>query len=183
MNTPETIIHQTKQWLQQVVIGCNFCPFALPVVKKDAVQYIVCDATETAAVLEQLLLEMKRLDELPEVETSLIILSEGFQRFDLYLKLVEWAEALIEQEGYEGVYQVASFHPLYCFAGADLNDPANYTNRSPYPMLHLLREESIEAALDSFPDPDSIPERNVQFAREKGLAYMHLLLDACRGNS
>jgi hypothetical protein len=183
MHTSEIIIQQTKQWLQDVVIGCNFCPFALPVVKKDEVHYRVCDTTETAPALEALLEEMKRLDDTEDIATTLLIFPEGFKRFDLYLKLVEWAEALLEQEEYDGVYQVASFHPLYCFAGADLDDPANYTNRSPYPMLHLLREESIEAALDSFPDPDSIPERNIQFAREKGLAYMQLLRNACLGGS
>ncbi len=183
MNTSATIIAQTKQWLTDVVIGCNFCPFALPVVKQDAVHYRVSETTETAAALEAMLEELKRLDQSEDIATTVVIFPEGFKRFDLYLKLVEWAEALIEQEGYEGIYQVASFHPLYCFAGADLEDPANYTNRSPYPMLHLLREESIEAALDSFPDPDSIPERNIQFAREKGLAYMQLLRNACLGGS
>ena len=96
-----------------------------------------------------------------------------------YLDLVEMAEDLIEEEDYEGVYQVASFHPDYLFAGSDSEDPANYTNRSPYPMLHLLREESIEKALEHYSgDPDEIPERNIRFAREKGLAYMKRLFNS-----
>jgi uncharacterized protein len=82
---------------------------------------------------------------------------------------------LQKKQGYEGVYQVASFHPNYLFAGSHENDAANYTNRSVYPMLHLLREEAVEKALEHYKDPETIPERNIQFAREKGLAYMKKL--------
>ncbi len=88
------------------------------------------------------------------------------------------SEKILKQKGYEGIYQVASFHPLYLFEGSVENDPANYTNRSVYPMLHLLREESIDKALENYKDPESIPERNILFAREKGLAYMKTLRDA-----
>jgi hypothetical protein len=84
----------------------------------------------------------------------------------------------LKRNGYEGVYQVASFHPLYLFVNSDENDPANYTNRSIYPMLHLLREESIDKALENYKEPESIPIRNVNFARDKGLTYMKLLRDA-----
>ncbi|HMC87200.1 MAG TPA: DUF1415 domain-containing protein, partial [Chitinophagaceae bacterium] len=96
-----------------------------------------------------------------------------------YLELVRLAEKLLKQEGYQGIYQVASFHPLYCFAGAPADDPANYTNRSVYPMLHLLREESVEQAIANYPNPEKIPERNILFARSKGIAYMKKLRDAC----
>jgi hypothetical protein len=82
-------------------------------------------------------------------------------------------------QGYEGIYQLASFHPQYCFAEADSQDAANYTNRSPYPMLHLIRERSIESALQHFPHPESIPERNIQLTRQLGLAKMQALLAAC----
>ena len=93
--------------------------------------------------------------------------------------MVDVAERLLKQKGYEGIYQLASFHPLYRFAGTDDNDAANFTNRSLYPMLHLLREESIEKALQHYKEPESIPEYNIHFAREKGLVYMKMLRDAC----
>ena len=89
------------------------------------------------------------------------------------------AEKLLKQEGYEGIYQLASFHPLYLFADAAPDDAANYTNRSIYPMLHLLREASIDKALKHYKNPDKIPQHNINFAREKGLVYMQMLRDAC----
>jgi uncharacterized protein len=114
----------------------------------------------------------------PGTETSFLILPEGFSDFLAYLDLVGLAEELLENEGFEGIYQVASFHPEYMFEGSPEDDPANYTNRSPYPMLHLLREESIEKALEHYQgDPEEIPGRNVDFAREKGIVYMKMLRD------
>ena len=102
-----------------------------------------------------------------------------FAEFEDYLDLVELAEALSVELGYEGIYQIASFHPEYCFGGADENDPANYTNRSPYPMVHLLREDSISRALEHYADPEGIPDRNIALARTKGLKQMQLLRAAC----
>ena len=93
--------------------------------------------------------------------------------------MVSVAEKLLKQYGYDGIYQLASFHPQYKFAGAPDNDAANYTNRSVYPMLHLLRESSIDKALEHFNDPESIPDRNINFAREKGIVYMKMLREAC----
>lgn len=128
-----------------------------------------------AAVLE----ELHHLDQMEDIETTLIIFPEHFQDFEDYLYLVEMAEDLSVEEDYEGVYQIASFHPDYCFEGATDNDPANYTNRSPYPMLHLLRESSLTKVLDHYINPEQIPERNITFAQEKGLQYMQLLRAAC----
>jgi hypothetical protein len=106
------------------------------------------------------------------------LFSECISKFDDYLDLVSLAEDRLKRNDYEGIYQVASFHPLYLFTNSDENDPANYTNRSIYPMLHLLREESIDKVLENYKDPESIPTRNINFAREKGLAYMKMLRDA-----
>lgn len=89
------------------------------------------------------------------------------------------AERLISKENYDGIFQIASFHPDYCFEGSDENDPANYTNRSIYPMLHILREESLTKALNLYPNPEDIPAHNIAFARQKGLKYMQLLRAAC----
>lgn len=108
----------------------------------------------------------------------MLILPTGFSSFTVYLQIVDLAEALMEKENYEGIYQIASFHPAYLFAGADNSDPSNYTNRSPYPMLHLLREASLTKAIDSYPDVDGIPQKNIDFATAKGLASMQLLREA-----
>ena len=176
--TPEQIIDRTKKWIVDVVIGCNLCPFAANVVKQQTIFYRVEENTEMDACLDSFVHEMKRLDNDAAIETSFLIFPDAFENFDDYLDLVALAENRLKRNGYEGVYQVASFHPLYLFAGSDENDPANYTNRSIYPMLQLLREESIDKALENYKSPESIPARNINFAREKGLAYMKMLRDA-----
>jgi hypothetical protein len=175
---PEQIIDRTKKWIVDMVIGCNLCPFAANVVKQQAIFYKVEENTEMDACLDSFVYEMKRLDNDATIETSFLIFPNAFQKFDDYLELVSLAEDRVKRNGYEGVYQVASFHPLYLFADSDEDDPANYTNRSIYPMLHLLREESIDKALENYKSPESIPVRNINFAREKGLAYMKMLRDA-----
>ena len=178
METAEQVIAQTKKWITDVVVGCNFCPFAAKEMNQNTVHYQVETATDLPNSLQSLLNECKRLED-DSIETSFLIFSHGFKQFHAYLDLVSLAEKLLKKEGYDGVYQVASFHPLYAFADALPNDAANYTNRSIYPMLHLLREESIEKALAKYPNPDQIPEENIVFARSKGTAYMKMLRDAC----
>ncbi len=175
---PEQVIDRTKKWIMDVVIGCNFCPFAANVVKQKTIFYKVEENKEVETCLASFVLEMERLDNDPAIETSFLIFPNAFQQFDDYLDLVSLAEKLLKRKSYEGVYQVASFHPLYLFANSDENDPANYTNRSIYPMLQLLREESIDKALANYKDPESIPARNINFAKEKGLVYMKMLRDA-----
>lgn len=170
-----TIIAQTKKWITDVVVGCNFCPFASREMKRGSIHYEVMHAADQSSALEKLLLQLQQLDEDKTIETSLLIFPGSFLLFDEYLDLVELAEELLATEEYEGVYQVASFHPDYLFAGSTTDDPSNFTNRSPYPMLHLLREESVSRAVDSHPDIDAVPEQNIAFAREKGLKYMQQL--------
>jgi len=179
MTTPEQVIAQTKKWITDVVIGCNFCPFAARVVKQQTVFFKVETATATNICLETFLQEIKRLDNDDTIETSLLIFPDTFKNFNDYLDLVSVAEKLLKQYKYNGIYQLASFHPGYRFAGAPDNDAANYTNRSVYPMLHLLRESSIDKALEHFDDPEGIPERNIHFARTKGIIYMKMLRDSC----
>jgi len=177
--TDDRIIEQTKKWVTDVVIGCNFCPFAAKEVSQNKIRYQVENLTETKACLASFLKECVHLDEDANIETTLLIFPKAFAKFDDYLELLAKAEKLLKKEGYEGIYQVASFHPLYRFANSTANDPANYTNRSVYPMLHLLREASIEKALDRYSNPGQIPERNIDFARQKGIVYMKMLRDAC----
>ena len=179
MITSREIIDQTKKWILDVVIGCNFCPFAAKIVKQQKVHYQVEESADINICTDAFLKELKRLDDEETIETSFLIFPNSFDKFSDYLEMVALSESLIKKNDFEGKYQVASFHPQYQFADAAENDAANYTNRSIYPMLHLLREESIERALANYESPESIPERNIDFAREKGLTYMKMLRDAC----
>jgi len=179
MNTNEQIINETKKWINDVVVGCNFCPFAANAVKRLSVHYQVEDSISLSVCMDSFLQETARLDNERNIETSFLIFPNAFKNFDDYLDIVANAESALKQKGYEGIYQLASFHPLYLFAGTTEKDAANYTNRSVYPMLHLLREESIDKALENYTKPEDIPDRNINFAREKGLTYMKMLRDAC----
>ncbi len=179
MLTSGLIIEQTKKWISDVVVGCNFCPFAANVIKQQKVHYQVETSPVLNTCLASFMQEVNRLDADTNIETSFLIFPNSFQQFDDYLNLVSLAEKLLKKEGYEGIYQVASFHPLYRFANSTDDDAANYTNRSVYPMLHLLREESIDKALKNYNNPENIPGRNIDFAREKGTTYMKMLRDTC----
>ena len=172
------IIEQTIKWIKDVVIASNFCPFAAREMKRNTIYYEVARTGEENP-LELFLKQCSYLDSNKEIETSLLIFPDAFQNFDVYLDLVFKAEKLLKKKGFEGIYQVASFHPLYKFAGSTDDDAANFTNRSPYPMLHLLREDSIEKSLLRYPNPENIPENNIHFARKKGFAYMNMLRDSC----
>ena len=179
MDQTNSIIEHTKKWIREVVVGCNFCPFAGRELVRGSIHYLVLQNAGTQKLLEEVVSVMKQLDEDLSIETTLLILPGSFEDFDEYLDLVEDAEAILEKEGYEGIYQLASFHPQYLFAGSAESDAANYTNRSPYPMLHFLREDSVSKAVDSYPDIDEVPNRNIRFAHEKGLLYMQQLLANC----
>ncbi len=176
--TNKAITH-TQQWIKNVVIACNFCPFAAKPFIKNSIQYIVIDKQNTRTLAEILLNSCSKLDSKPDIETTFIIFTDSYQPFDEYLHIVAQAETILKKNNLEGVYQVASFHPSYCFAGSTGEDASNYTNRSPYPMLHILREESITDALEKFPNPDTIPDNNIQYTQHKGLAYMQALLKSC----
>ncbi len=177
--TDTLIIEQTQKWIRSVVIDLNFCPFAAKALLKKSIHYSVLNKPDLEMSLGSVIKEMHYLDSNNDIETTFIILPDRFNDFEEYLSLVDKAQTLLEQEGYEGIYQLASFHPDYCFDGAEKDDAANYTNRSVYPMLHLLREDSITKALSLYKDPESIPEHNIKLAREKGLLYMQMLRSAC----
>ena len=179
MKTSEEIIEQTKKWITKVVVDCNFCPFAAKEVKQDSISYRIENGTDKAECLQVFLEECTKLDEDENIATTLIIFQNAFTQFDDYLDMVALAEEALEENDYEGIYQVASFHPQYVFGNAPINDAANYTNRSIYPMLHLLREDAIDKALERYPNPDDIPDNNINFAREKGVQYMQMLRDSC----
>lgn len=175
----QSIKDATSAWLKSVIIGYSICPFAKRELKKGSIRFSVNHETEIEQCLRSLMHECDLLDAEPDIETTLLIYADAFAEFDDYLDFLEIAEALLIEQGYEGIYQLASFHPDYCFQGSAPDDAANYTNRSPYPMLHLLREASIEQAVAGYPDPENIPQRNVDLTRELGLAKMQALLAAC----
>lgn len=162
------IIESVKYWLEQTIIGFNFCPFAKKEFVNESIHYELVDESNTQEQLLALSHELKRLDEQPETETTLFILPVGLESFFDYLDFLELANELNTELGYEGIYQLASFHPDYCFADAQQNDPANYTNRSPVPIIHIIREASLERVLTHYPDPEDIPVRNIRVAEEKG---------------
>ena len=173
------IIAQTEAWIRSVVIGCNFCPFAAKAMLRKSIRYVVLPVATVEIALESLIREMENLDRDADTETTFIILPHQFDRFRKYLDLVRKADTAVKKQDYDGIYQVASFHPEYYFEGSHPDDPANYTNRSIYPMLQILREESVSRAVDSYDGAENIPEHNITFARQKGLAYMQLLRAAC----
>ena len=179
MTTNEKVIEQTNNWIKSVVIDCNFCPFAAKALFNKSIRYVVKSNVNMRESLSALKSELIELETKTDIETSFIIFENDFTNFDDYLDLVEKAERLLTKEDYDGMYQIASFHPDYIFNGADEDDAANYTNRSIYPMLHILREESLTKALSLFPNPEEIPHKNIDFARQKGLQYMQLLRSAC----
>ena len=179
MISNETVINQTRKWITDVIVACNFCPFAARVLKPGKIHFEVTENADLQTSLEALGQCFNKLDTDESIETLLLIFPDSHKVFDDYLELVELSEALLENQGYEGIYQIASFHPEYLFAGSTNNDPANYTNRSPYPMLHLLREESVSRAIDSYPDTEKIPDRNIKYANQKGLLYMQQLWASC----
>jgi len=162
---------QTQAWLKDIIVELNFCPFAKRELVNNTIEFCVSSQQQIKHALEEIALQCEYLTNHPEVETTLIVYSEGFKRFEAYLDLVDYANDLLAQLSLEGIYQIASFHPDYCFEGDAFDDAANYTNRSPFPMIHLLREESIERVLSQYPSPELIPERNIDLARKKGTDF------------
>lgn len=163
-------IELTRRWLERAVIGLNLCPFAKAVYAKRQVRFVLSDATTPEALLEQLAEELLLLrDADPEqVDTTLIVHPDVLADFLDYNDFLDNADAAVEALDLQGVLQVASFHPDYQFAGTAPDDIGNYTNRAPFPTLHLLREASVDRAVEAFPDPDAIVERNLRTLDELG---------------
>ncbi len=178
-NDSNNIIKHTRNWVSQVIVKYNICPFARKEVENNSIGYKLVEHSQIDKALEEFLLECAHLSEQPEIETSLVIFPQGFDTFERYLDLLDFANELIIEQGYEGVFQLASFHPDYCFEGESHDDAANYTNRSPYPTIHIIREASIEAALANYPHPETIPQRNIDFTRKKGAEFFQHLLTQC----
>ena len=172
MTTPDnqTVIADTVEWLEKAVIGLNLCPFAKAVHVKQQIRYVVSAATTPEALLEELVKELELLAEAsPEkVEMTLLMHPQVLQDFMDYNDFLDVADAAIEELQLDGILQVASFHPDYQFDETHIDDVENFSNRSPYPTLHLLREDSIDAAVAAFPDAGEIYERNIETLKALG---------------
>ncbi|MFN1618334.1 DUF1415 domain-containing protein [Vibrio rotiferianus] len=157
------ITEQVDQWLNDVVIGLNLCPFAAKPQRNKQIKIFVSEASQEEALLEDILLQLTELSntEPEKLETTLVVVPNMLQDFWDYNFFIDWVEGLIKQQDWEGIFQVATFHPDYCFGGAEPEDDENLTNRSPYPVFHLIREESMEKVLKHYPDPESIPDTNI----------------------
>ncbi len=178
----EACIRRTRCWVEDVIVAHNICPFAGREVGRGSIRYAVSPESRLAGALEVLIDECLLLDGDNSIETTLLIYPLGFEVFEDYLDFAALAEDLLIEQGYEGIYQLATFHPDYRFADSAEDDPANYTNRSPYPLLHLLREASLEKAIAGHPDPEGIPERNIAYARDLGLKVLRDLFNKVRNS-
>ncbi|MDO8208534.1 MAG: DUF1415 domain-containing protein [Gallionella sp.] len=168
--TNETIIAATQDWLEKAVIGLNLCPFAKAVHVKKQIRYVVSAATTEEALLAELMAELRHLQATdPEVlDTTLLIHPHVLTDFLDYNDFLDTVDIATAEPEFNDAFQVASLHPQYQFAGTEVDDIENYTNRAPYPTLHLLREDSVDRAVAAFPDADHIPETNIETLKKLG---------------
>jgi hypothetical protein len=175
-----------QRWVRDVVVALDLCPFAAPVFDAGRVRFVVSDAHDQSELLRELHSEIQLLAERAEDpvgeeehETTLLVHPHVLQSFEDYNDFLGVAEQMLEDIGLAGVVQIASFHPDYRFAESPEDDPANYTNRSPHPVLHLLREESVSRAVDGYHDASEIPRRNAARLRALGLDAVRARLARC----
>ncbi len=179
MLTNQHIALSVQQWVNTFVVDLNLCPFAKRELVKDRVQFVVSDANNEEALLLHLHAELERLENNSDIETTLLIHPLILNDFDAYNQFLDNADGLLQEMQLDGVFQIASFHPAYQFGGTDIDDAENYTNRSPYPMLHILREASLDAVLATTEHTDQIPVRNIALMNEMGAARLKQMLSAC----
>jgi len=162
-------IIDTRHWVDTMVVGLNLCPFAKRELIKNRVRFVENNEDSLESLLQQLESELKLLSESPEIETTLVIATQQLENFDDYLDALALADQLLAMMSMRGEFQIASFHPDYQFDGTDVDDVENYTNRSPFPTFHLLREASLEAVIERYPDTEDIPERNIALMQSMGI--------------
>ncbi|MBI2808220.1 MAG: DUF1415 domain-containing protein [Planctomycetes bacterium] len=176
----QPVIEATRQWIASVVIGLNLCPFAQRVFDAGLIRYVVSDARDELTLLDDLARELKALNDSSDVETTLLIHPYVLASFLDYNDFLANAEQMVADLDLDGVIQIASFHPDYQFADTAADAVENYTNRSPYPMLHLLREASIDAVADDEEKLLEIPRRNIETLRALGKEKVLAMLAAIR---
>jgi len=178
MNDQSALQH-TRNWVESVVIALNLCPFAARELNQERIRFSLSDADNVASLLADLEAELQILKQDERIETTLLIHPQILTEFSEYNQFLDILDALLVETGLEGVFQVASFHPAYQFAGTQPDDVSNYTNRSPYPMLHLIREASLEQSVANYPDADQIPQRNIKRLEGMGRDKVLALWQAC----
>ena len=166
----DTVSEHTKQWLEKAVIGLNLCPFAKAPHVKNLVRIVVSEAHHLDGFLEDLDRELQLLGNTPasELETTLLVHPTLFPDFETFNQMLEIADDAVIENELEGIVQIAPFHPDFQFEGTEADDINNYTNRSPYPTLHLIREDSIVKAAEAFPDASAIFDRNIALLEKMG---------------
>jgi len=177
--TEQQVIRCVQQWVETVVVDLNLCPFAKRELVKDRVRFAVCDAATEEALLSALQNELELLDNDSAIETTLLIHPQVLLEFFSYNQFLDYADQLLLAMKLDGIYQIASFHPDYQFQGTTADDAQNYSNRSPFPMLHLLREASLEKVIADYADVEGIPARNIALMDDMGRERLHSLLQAC----
>ena len=174
----EKIIKPVRHWVETLVVGLNLCPFAKRELINNRVRFTVTEAATEQQLLETLQAELQLLNDDQSIETTLLIHPDVLQVFYDYNEFLDYADGLLVQMELDGIYQIASFHPNYQFADTEPDDVENYSNRSPYPLLHLIREQSLEWAIASHPKPDPIPQRNVDLLKSLGQDKMQALFQS-----
>lgn len=170
MTAPQNdIIEATRRWVETFVIGLNLCPFAKRELVRDRIRIAVTEADSAMELLPVLKVELERMQSDDSIGTTLLVHPEALKDFNAYLDFLGVANELLVDLNLEGDIQIASFHPDYQFEGTSVDDASNYTNRSPYPMLHLIREDDISWAVENHPDVDGIPARNIALMEEMGI--------------
>lgn len=170
--TKTSVIQHVETWLTDLVIELNLCPFAKREYLSKRIRFQYSPARSEQELLQDLVVELALLKKTPEIETTLLIHPEVLQDFDAYNQFLDFADQIIEQMNMQGIYQIASFHPSYQFANTEFNDAENYTNRSPYPLLHILREASLEKAIQMHANTEQIPKDNVMLMNKLGAELM-----------
>jgi len=182
METDEFVIAHTRAWVDRAVIGLNLCPFAKAPQVKGLVRYVASAATDIEGLLADLVRELQALaaGDPESIETTLLVHPGVLQDFADFNDFLDIAEEAVGELRLEGVLQVASFHPQFQFAGTAPDDPGNASNRSPYPTLHLIREESIDRAVEAFPEAETIFEANIATLERLGAAGWEDIVRKCR---
>lgn len=172
--SPQAVEEHTRRWLDRFVVGLELCPFARPLLGSDQLRIAICEEADADALDRAFLLELDRLQASSEEEiaTTLLVFPCALEDFGDYLAFLDRAQALLEAGGLAGIVQLASFHPHYRFQGEAEDAASQYSNRAPYPVIHLLRESMLTRVLADYPDPERIPQKNIATLEQVGSAEL-----------
>ncbi len=161
-STDDVFINSVIQWFEKAVLGLNLCPFAFRPYKQGKIHFELSKAADDESCLTDVYDNLLKMEKDESIETMILIIPDHLTHFNDYNQFMALAELLLEQQGWEGVFQIASFHPDYCFEGSEADDRANWTNRSPFPLLHLIREQSISDVIDANANVEQVPHTNIK---------------------